>query len=241
MPLRLSPNNGSYSREKSGKNVKLKSLLCRVPKSRMLGAVLPFFLSSSWHDDWAKGKYFLFPFTNKNLRPLREGLEVDRTCILLRIEAATNLRMTRLMMDRPRPLCDSNQTAQRPNKLHGLLFVLILLLVLVLLWYNRYYINGFINNNNDILARLNLPKLQSRRWHLDALYLVNVFTNKTCCTSIPNTVSLCKPNRFIRHHSVVYLILCIIWSLLQPDVFLPVMLSLGITIISITVVFRKST
>ena len=146
-------------------------------------------------------------------------MEADRTCILLRIKAATNLRMTRLMMDRPRLLCDSNQTAQRPNTLHGILLLLLVsLLVSVLLWYNRYCINGSINNNNDILYTLNLPKLQSRRRHIDALFLVNVFSNKTCCTSIPDSVSLCKPNRFIRHHSVVYLILCIVRRLfLQAD------------------------
>jgi hypothetical protein len=69
------------------------------------------------------------------------------------------------MADSSRPLCDSNQTAKRPNTLHVSLFVLVLLLVLVLLWYNRYRINGYTNNNNDILARLNLPKLQSRRRH----------------------------------------------------------------------------
>jgi ABC-type maltose transport system permease subunit len=158
-------------------------------------------------------------------------MEADRTCIILQIEAATNLRMTRLMTDRSRPLRDSNQTAKRPNTLHGSLLVLVLLLVL--LWNNIYRINESTNNNNNILARLNLPKLQSRRRHPDTLILVNVFTYKTYCNSVLNTVSLCKPTRFIRHHSVVYLILCIVRrSVLQPDVFLPVMLSVGISIIS---------
>jgi len=58
-------------------------------------------------------------------------MEADRTCIILQIEAATNLRMTRLMTDRSRPLRDSNQTAKRPNTLHGSLLVLVLLLVLL--------------------------------------------------------------------------------------------------------------
>ena len=49
MALNLSPNSGCFLREKSGKNVKLKTLLCRVPRLRKLGAVLPFFLLSSWH------------------------------------------------------------------------------------------------------------------------------------------------------------------------------------------------
>jgi len=80
-------------------------------------------------------------------------MEADRTCILLQIEAATNLRITRLMTDRPRPLCDSSQKTQRPNKLHGSLLILVSLLVLALLWYNRYCINGSTNNNNGILAR----------------------------------------------------------------------------------------
>jgi hypothetical protein len=130
-------------------------------------------------------------------------MEADITCILLQIEVATNLKMTRLMTDSPRPLCDSNRTAKRSNTLQASPLILVLLLVLVLLWYNRYRINGFTKNNNNILARLNLPKLQSRRRHLDALFLVNVFTNKTCCISTRDTVSLRKPTRFIRHHSVV--------------------------------------
>ena len=150
----------------------MNTLLCRVPRSRMLGAVLPFFLLSPRHEAWPKGKYYVhFPFTNKNLSPHREGMETDRTCILLQREAATNLRITTLMTDRPRPLCDSNQLAQRPNALHGSLLVLVSLLVSVILWYNRYRINGSTNNNNDILSRLNLPKLQSRRRNIDALFL----------------------------------------------------------------------
>jgi len=89
---------------------------------------------------------------------------------------------------------------------------------------------------------LNLPKLQSRRRHIDVLILVNVFSNKTRCTSIPNTVSLCKPSSFIRQHSVVYLILCIVRrTLLQPDVHLLLMMSLGVSIISITVVLSLLT
>jgi len=207
----------------------------------MLGAVLPFFHLSSRHAASAKGKhYFHFPFTNKNLSPHRKGMEADRNCILLQTQSSTNLMMTRLMTDRPRPLSDSNQMAQRPNTLHGsLLLLLASLLVSVLLWYNRHRMNGSTTNNNDTSASLNLPKLQSRRWHLDALFIVNVFSNKTCCTSIPNKVSLWKPTRFIRHHSVVHLILHIVRrSALQADMFLPLMLSLGISIISITAVLR---
>jgi len=234
----LSPNNWGCSREESGQVVRLKTLICRVPRSRMLGAVLPFFHLSSWHAASAKGKhYFHFPFTNKNLSPNRKGLEADRTCILLQTQSATNLMTTRLMTDGPRPLSDSNQTDQRPNTLHGSL--LLLLLVSLLLWYNRYRINGSTTSNNDTLASLNLPKLQSRRWHLNVLFLVNVFSNKTCCTSIPNKVSSCKLTRFISHHSVVYLILYIVRrSALQAVMFLPLMLSLGISIISITAVLR---
>jgi hypothetical protein len=114
----------------------------------VLGAELPFFHLSSRQAASAEGKnYFHFPFANKNLSPHTERMEADRTCILLQIEATANLRITRLMTDRPRPLCESNQKTQRPNTLHGSLLVL----VLVLLWYNRYRINGS-TNNNDILA-----------------------------------------------------------------------------------------
>jgi hypothetical protein len=217
--------------------MKLKTLLCRVPRSRILCVVLPFFHLSSRHTVLEKRKifYFNFPFTNKNWNPHKDEMEAERACILLQIEVATNLKMTRLMTDSPRPLCDSNRTAQRPNTLHGSLF----LLVLLLLWYNRYCFKWSTNKNNDILARLNLPKLQLRRRHLDALFLVNLFTNETCCISNPNTVCLCRPTRIIRHHSVAYLILCIVRRLvLQPDVVLPVTLSLGISTISIAVILR---
>ena len=53
--------------------------------------------------------------------------------------------MTRLMTDRPRPLCDSNQTAQRPNTLHGsllLLLLLLLLLVVVVVVVDEYELWG---------------------------------------------------------------------------------------------------
>jgi hypothetical protein len=63
-------------------------------------------------------------------------MEADRTCILLQKEASTNLRMARMMRDRSRLLRDSNQTAKRPNTLHGSqleLLLLLLLLVIVLL------------------------------------------------------------------------------------------------------------
>jgi hypothetical protein len=53
-----------------------------------------------------------------------------------------------------------------------------------------------------MLARLNLPTLQSRRRHLDALYLINVFTNETCCSSIPDTLSVRVPTTFSRHYTV---------------------------------------
>jgi hypothetical protein len=58
----------------------------------MLGAVFPFFYLSPRHAASAKGKYYFhFPFTNKYLSPHREGMEADRTCIPLQVEAATNL------------------------------------------------------------------------------------------------------------------------------------------------------
>jgi hypothetical protein len=54
------------------------------------------------------------------------------------------------------------------------------------------------SNCKGILARLNISTLHSRRKHLDALFLINVFKNKINCSSIFDTISLQIPARIIR-------------------------------------------
>jgi hypothetical protein len=69
------------------------------------------------------------------------------------------------------------------------------------LCYTRF-LNGVCNYNyEDILLRLNLLTLQLRRRHLDALFLINVFRGKICCSTILDSVSLRIPSRSIRDHS----------------------------------------
>jgi hypothetical protein len=45
-----------------------------------------------------------------------------------------------------------------------------------------------------MLSRLNISTLHSRRKHLDALFLNNVFINKISCSSLFDTVSLRIPS-----------------------------------------------
>jgi hypothetical protein len=41
--------------------------------------------------------------------------------------------------------------------------------------YSRFFVGAYCNNYEIILARLNLSTLYSRWWHLDALFVINVF------------------------------------------------------------------
>jgi hypothetical protein len=56
------------------------------------------------------------------------------------------------------------------------------------LCYNRFIQPNFLRNSGLILNYLHLKTLYSRRQHLDALFLVNVFKNKINCYSIMDTV-----------------------------------------------------
>jgi hypothetical protein len=49
-----------------------------------------------------------------------------------------------------------------------------------------------------MLSRLNISTLYSRRKHLDAVFLINVFKNKISCSSIFDNVNLRIPSRRIR-------------------------------------------
>jgi hypothetical protein len=62
------------------------------------------------------------------------------------------------------------------------------------------------NNYEGILARLNLLTLCSRRWHLDALFLINVFKSKISSSSIFDSVSIQVPTRTIRDYSAFMVI-----------------------------------
>jgi hypothetical protein len=51
------------------------------------------------------------------------------------------------------------------------------------------------------VSRLNIYTLHSRRKHLDALFLINVFINKISCSSIFDSVNLRVPSRRTRDFS----------------------------------------
>jgi hypothetical protein len=70
-----------------------------------------------------------------------------------------------------------------------LFFTSSLLLLLLLLYPRKYEL---------ILSTLNVRTLYSRRRHLDALFLVNVFKGKINCNSIMDAVGLRVPARQVR-------------------------------------------
>jgi hypothetical protein len=49
---------------------------------------------------------------------------------------------------------------------------------------------------------LNLSTLYSRRWHLDAIFFVNVFKGKISCCSIFDTVSIHISTRILRDYYI---------------------------------------
>jgi hypothetical protein len=59
----------------------------------------------------------------------------------------------------------------------------------------------FLRNYNSILNSLNFRTLNSRRRHLDALFLINVFKGKINCPSILDSVGIRVPTRQIREFS----------------------------------------
>jgi hypothetical protein len=66
------------------------------------------------------------------------------------------------------------------------------------LCYRRFYQFDFPRNYDETLERLGLRTLHSRRRHLDALFLINVFNNTIDCQSIRNTVNLRVPSKLVR-------------------------------------------
>jgi hypothetical protein len=63
------------------------------------------------------------------------------------------------------------------------------------LCYCRFFQADFLRNYNSILTSLNFRALHSRRRHLDALFLINVFKGKINCPSILDSVSIRVPTR----------------------------------------------
>jgi hypothetical protein len=69
------------------------------------------------------------------------------------------------------------------------------------LYHSRFCAGICGSNYEGMLSRLNISSLHSRRKHLDALFLINVFKNKISCSSIFDTVNLCITSGRIRHFS----------------------------------------
>jgi hypothetical protein len=71
------------------------------------------------------------------------------------------------------------------------------------LCYNRF-MQSIVSRNYELMSTyLHLKTLYSRRQHLDALFLVNVFKNKLNCCSIMDTVGLHIPAKQIRDFSTI--------------------------------------
>jgi hypothetical protein len=69
------------------------------------------------------------------------------------------------------------------------------------LCYGRFIQSNFLRYYELLLNYLHLKTLYSRRQHLDALFLVNVFKNKINSCSIMDTVGLQIPAKQIRDFS----------------------------------------
>jgi hypothetical protein len=66
------------------------------------------------------------------------------------------------------------------------------------LCYYRFFQADILRSYNSILNSLNFRTLHSRRRHLDALFLINVFKGKINCPSILDIVAIRVPTRQIR-------------------------------------------
>jgi hypothetical protein len=89
----------------------------------------------------------------------------------------------------------NNLTLADSNKLENILRKF------VNLFSNRFIQSNCLRNYKLILNYLHLKTLYSRRRHLDALFLVNVFKKKINCYSIMDTVGLHMPPKQIRDFS----------------------------------------
>jgi hypothetical protein len=70
------------------------------------------------------------------------------------------------------------------------------------LCYPRFYQFDFPRNYDVILERLGLRAFHSRRRHIDALFLINIFNNTIDSQSILDTVNLRVPSKLIRDFSI---------------------------------------
>jgi hypothetical protein len=69
------------------------------------------------------------------------------------------------------------------------------------LYQGRFFAGVCGSKYEGKLSRLNISTLHSRRKHLDAPFLINVFKNKISCSSIFDTLCLRIPSRRIRDYS----------------------------------------
>jgi hypothetical protein len=70
------------------------------------------------------------------------------------------------------------------------------------LYYNRFIQSSSLCNCEWILHHSHFKKLYSRRQNLDALFLVNVFKNKTGCCSVMDTAGLRALTEHTRNTSI---------------------------------------
>jgi hypothetical protein len=61
-----------------------------------------------------------------------------------------------------------------------------------------FYQSDILRKYDLILSSLKFKTLYSRRRHLDALFLINIFKGKTNCQSILDTAGIRVPTRHIR-------------------------------------------
>jgi hypothetical protein len=106
----------------------------------------------------------------------------------------------------------------------------------VTLCYTRFFNVVCDYKYEDILLRLNFLTLHSRRRHLDALFLINVFKGKICCSSVFDTISLRVPTRSIRDYSN-FTDIVNSRPYPQPDVFLLPVQCVGASTSLTTIVF----
>jgi hypothetical protein len=67
--------------------------------------------------------------------------------------------------------------------------------------FNRFFQSESSCNYEAMLTNLHLEKLSLRRQRLDALFLINAFTNKIYCCSCINTTGLRVTTKHIRYFS----------------------------------------
>jgi hypothetical protein len=86
-------------------------------------------------------------------------------------------------------------------------------------WHGTWIIKNWIIMKchwDNLFGRLNLLTLHNRRFHFDALFLINVFSGTNCCSSIFETISILG---IIRTFVTSRCSLALLATVLQLDVF----------------------